>query len=527
MGSLDAQVTKDPSQGTAGISFVSVGVVCSSDEIQGDAGGAAEILLGQNNADILLGTNATNAEVFGENNADILLGTNATNTDVFGAAQQTVSLGPCSNVVAGDGVISRVGLALGSLDAQVTKDPSQGTACISFVSVGVVCSLDEIQGDAGGAAEILLGQNNADIFLGTNATNAEGFGAAQQTVSLGPCSNVNDHIHSQSSSPLKNPLGSLEEESVCSPVPIQKARQYFKKRPRKLCRQLYRGGRTDRKISSVDHANYLATRNTDNPPSTVASHIANRGHSPTKEEVKKTNQRLLEENLRLKKDFHKANHRLKTLLADKRDLLRRLRLESKTSNNLIESIQAEANDTINRARDILAEANRTKIQTELLKDEIDMSQNVLLRERNDLRTQSARLKKQVARMTETHKRRKTALADQRKEMERDVNTEKQRWNISIRLAEKKMLSSLKQLQAERVMWQVLSQEVEVRCKDAELKVHRQKSNSRTLVQMQVDKAIRKERELKSYMLELHEIHAVQLQKERKAKRVAIQSSKHW
>ena len=255
LGSLDAQVTKDPSQGTAGISFVSVGVVCSSDEIQGDAGGAAEILLGQNNADILLGTNATNAEVFGENNADILLGTNATNTDVFGAAQQTVLLGPCSNVVAGDGVISRVGLALGSLDAQVTKDPSQGTACISFVSVGVVCSLDEIQGDAGGAAKILLGQNNADIFLGTNATNAEGFGAAQQTVSLGPCSNVNDHIHSQSSSPLKNPLGSLEEESVCSPVPIQKARQYFKKRPRKLCRQLYRGGRTDRKISSVDHAN--------------------------------------------------------------------------------------------------------------------------------------------------------------------------------------------------------------------------------------------------------------------------------
>ena len=363
--------------------------------------------------------------------------------------------------------------------------------------------------------------------MGTNTTNAEGFGAAQQTVSLGPCSNVNDHIHSQSSSPLKNPLGSLEEESVCSPVPIQKARQYFKKRPRKLCRQLYRGGRTDRKISSVDHANYLATRNTVNPPSTVASHIANRGHSPTKEEVKKANQRLLEENLRLKKDFHKANHRLKTLLADKRDLLRRLRLESKTSNNLIESIQAEANDTINRARDILAEANRTKIQTELLKDEIDMSQNVLLRERNDLRTQSAWLKKQVARMTETHKRRKTALADQRKEMERDVNTEKQRWNISIRLAEKKMLSSLKQLQAERVMWQVLSQEVEVRCKDAVFEVHRQKSNSRTLVQMQVDKAIRKESELKSYMLELKEIHAGQLLKERQAKCVAIKSSKYW
>ena len=228
---------------------------------------------------------------------------------------------------AGDGFISRGGLTLGSLDAQVTKDPSQLTAGISFVGVGVVCSSDKIQGDAGGADEILLGQKNADISSG--AINAEVVGAVQT------CNNVNDHTH-KSSSPLSNQSRSLEEESVCSPVPTQKARQYFKKRPRKLCRQLYRGGSTDRKISSVDHANYRATRNTDNPPSTVASRTANRGHSPTKEEVKKTNQRLLEENLRLKKDFHKANHRLKTLLADKRDLLRRLRLESKTSNNLIE-----------------------------------------------------------------------------------------------------------------------------------------------------------------------------------------------
>ena len=75
--------------------------------------------------------------------------------------------------------------------------------------------------------------------------------------------------------------------------------------------------------------------------------------------------------------------------------------------------------------------------------------------------------------------------------------------------------------------QVLSQEAELRCQDAQLEAHRQKSNGRTLVQMQVDKAIRKERELKLYMLELKEIHAVQLHKERKAKRVAIQSSKHW
>jgi hypothetical protein len=130
-------------------------------------------------------------------------------------------------------------------------------------------------------------------------------------------------------------------------------------------------------------------------------------------------------------------------------------------------------------------------------------------------------------MTEMHRREKTALSDQQKKLEHDLNTEKQRSNMSIRLAQKKMMSSLKQLQNERVMWQVLSQEAELRCEDAELEVHRHKSNGRTLVQMQVDKAIRKERELKSYMLELQEMHAVQLLKERKAKRVAIQSSKHW
>ncbi len=144
---------------------------------------------------------------------------------------------------AGDGFISREELALGSSDAQVTKDPSQGTAGISFVGVGVVCSSDEIQGNAGGAAENLLGRKNAGISLG--AINAEVVGAAQ-TASLGPCNNVNDHTH-KSSCPLSNQSHSLEEESVCSPVPTQKARQYFKKRPRKLCRQLYRGGRTDRK----------------------------------------------------------------------------------------------------------------------------------------------------------------------------------------------------------------------------------------------------------------------------------------
>ena len=78
-----------------------------------------------------------------------------------------------------------------------------------------------------------------------------------------------------------------------------------------------------------------------------------------------------------------------------------------------------------------------------------------------------------------------------------------------------------------MMWQVLSQEAELRCEDSQLAVQRHKSNSRTLVQMQIDKAITKEHELKSYMLELQEMHKVHLLRERKAKRVAIQSSKHW
>ena len=134
----------------------------------------------------------------------------------------------------------------------------------------------------------------------------------------------------------------------------------------------------------------------------------------------------------------------------------------------------------------------------ILKNEIDKSQNELLGVRMDLRKQSARLKSQSARMTETQKRRKRALAEQRKQMVNDVTIEKQQWNVIIRLAEKKMSSSLKQLQKERMMWQVLSQEAELRCDDGQ-----------TLVQTQVDKAIRKERELKSYISELREIHAIQ------------------
>ncbi len=146
----------------------------------------------------------------------------------------------------------------------------------------------------------------------------------------------------------------------------------------------------------------------------------------------------------------------------------------------------------------------------------------------DIKKQTAQLKKKAARMTETHARRKRALSQQQKLIEHKVNTEKQQWSTTLLLMQQKMQSSIKQLQREHVMWRVLSQEAELRCEDAQLKVHRQKSNSSTLVQMQVDKAIRKERDLKSYIVELQEIHViVQLLREQKAKRVTIQSSKNW
>jgi hypothetical protein len=184
------------------------------------------------------------------------------------------------------------------------------------------------------------------------------------------------------------------------------------------------------------------------------------------------NRCLIDENHCLKQDFHKAKHCLKTLLADKKDLLHRLQHESKATNKLIESIQEEAQDTMKRARDVLSEANQSKNEAEILKDEIETSRNALLGERMDIRKQSARLKKQAARMTETHDQRKRALSQQQKLIQHDVNTEKQRWNTTIRLAEQKMQSSIKQLQKERMMWQVLSQEAKLRCEDAQLEVHR-------------------------------------------------------
>ncbi len=75
---------------------------------------------------------------------------------------------------------------------------------------------------------------------------------------------------------------------------------------------------------------------------------------------------------------------------------------------------------------------------------------------------------EVAKMKDMHNIQKNNFLEQQKQIENGVNTEKQQWKITIRLAEKNMLSSLKQLQKERMMWQVLSQEAELRYENAQV-----------------------------------------------------------
>ena len=102
----------------------------------------------------------------------------------------------------------------------------------------------------------------------------------------------------------------------------------LKKRMRRLSRNRDCRPGGDMKRTSFDHSAYRAAQGTsilstnqDSVALPVAISLFNRGHSPTKAEVKKMNQRRVDENHPLKKDFHKTHHRLKTLLAVKKDLL--------------------------------------------------------------------------------------------------------------------------------------------------------------------------------------------------------------
>jgi hypothetical protein len=69
--------------------------------------------------------------------------------------------------------------------------------------------------------------------------------------------------------------------------------------------------------------------------------------------------------------------------------------------------------------------------------------------------------------------------------------------------ENKLHNPIKQLEKECVMWQVLSQEAELHVDAATKQIHQQKSNGRQLVQIQVNKVIKKENQLKTYTSKPH------------------------
>jgi hypothetical protein len=103
---------------------------------------------------------------------------------------------------------------------------------------------------------------------------------------------------------------------------------------------------------------------------------------------------------------------------------------------LIESIHDETKDVMKRAQDILTKAarqkketelmvDRSKKDTELLMNEIERDRTVLVKQRRDLKKRSASLKKKAASMTATHKRRKIALAQERRENQQIIEDQKE------------------------------------------------------------------------------------------------------
>ncbi len=70
----------------------------------------------------------------------------------------------------------------------------------------------------------------------------------------------------------------------------------FKKCARKVCRKPHPGQTGNHKRTTFDHQQYHPTTKQDNQTPSVAISISNQGHSPTKAEVKKMNQLLLDEN---------------------------------------------------------------------------------------------------------------------------------------------------------------------------------------------------------------------------------------
>jgi len=159
------------------------------------------------------------------------------------------------------------------------------------------------------------------------AVNEEVFVAARDAASMACvfdytrlCNNVKNDQPKPSSLSLIGTFGSADENVspsssvvAVSSSPAKPARQYFKKQSRKLCRNLQHRQTCDRKRSSFDYEQYChQTTNREESTPVVAISLSNRGHSPTKAEVKMMNQRLVDENHCLKKDFQKSHHCLKT-----------------------------------------------------------------------------------------------------------------------------------------------------------------------------------------------------------------------
>jgi hypothetical protein len=92
--------------------------------------------------------------------------------------------------------------------------------------------------------------------------------------------------------------------------------------------------------------------------------------------------------------------------------------------------------------------------------------------------------------------------------------------MELKIATKKMNNALTQLQRERVMWQVLSQEAEVRHDCANEK-------SRRVVKNQIENALKKEQDLKSHVQDLHEYYSELIATEKRKTRSAKKASRHW
>ena len=242
----------------------------------------------------------------------------------------------------GDGLVSG-GSGLGGC---VGQDNAHGQGIADMLIVGDgndfgVFPHDKTQGYAGGSPKIYLGSNIA--------ANAEVFVAAQDAALTacvldfsGLCNNVTDQqVPPSAIVAIKSVLDSSANDDCASGMEgdgnlcasVCGARTYntkgLKKRTHRLSRNRDRRPGADMKRKSFDHSAYRAAQGTsllstnqDSVTLPVARSLSNRGHSPTKAEVKMMNQHLLDENHCLKKDYHKTHHRLKTLLANKKDLLR-------------------------------------------------------------------------------------------------------------------------------------------------------------------------------------------------------------